>query len=94
MSEKMATAHVALTNAGELRDSVGAFHWNIARLLSGNSLFTFSRAPRALDMAWEGRLLLLLQRMLQSRRLIDTKEDSHHFGPSVRSLIGAKVEQR
>ena len=94
MSEEMATAHVALTNAGELRDSVGAFHWNIARLVCASSLFTFSQAPRTLEMAWEGRHLLLLQRELQSRRLIDTEEDSHHFGPLVRSLIGAKVEQR
>jgi hypothetical protein len=48
MSEKMATAHVNLMNAGELRDSVGTFHSNIARP------FTVSKTPRASKMALRG----------------------------------------
>jgi len=51
MSEKMATAHVNLMNTGELRDSVGAFHSNIAGLMCADNLSTVSQAPRASKMA-------------------------------------------
>jgi hypothetical protein len=83
MSEKMATAHVNLTNAGELRDSVVPFHSNIARL------FTVSQTPQTSKNGL-GESTVITNGSCNRDDLIDTEEDS----PSLWSVSPSYDQRR
>jgi len=83
MSEKMATAQVNLMNAGELRDSVVAFHSNIARL------FTVSQTPQTSKNGL-GESTVITNGSCNRDDLIDTEEDS----PSLWSVSPSYDQRR